>query len=328
MKTHSPKVNEIGWPWTEASIPDEQELDDPANAPAIALPMPSYNQDRFLDAAIRSVLLQNYPNLEFVVRDGGSTDESVDIIKSYEDKLTDWVSQPDGGQSAAINAVWDDASGELLGWLNSDDILAPGALHTLARAARDHPDVVLFFGDYGIIDEDGRLDRVRKVGDLGAEDLLRGKSFGQPSVFIRREVVENLGLLDESMTYSMDWAYFLKVLWSYPSSRIRYIPSVLSCSREYEGTKSRTGLEDKGEDRRGAIRRYADAGIIPNRDALVQKGLAGTYWVQGAEEFLAGQYVDAFRSGLNAIRLHPASLLEKIPRLIWLFRTRVERASE
>lgn len=323
MRASQRHVTSIGWPWTKGAEPSRERYTEYAETPTISLAMPSYNQARFLEAAIQSVTQQNYPDLEFLVRDGGSTDDSVDIIRAYDDAVTEWVSQPDGGQTAAINSAWKEASGELLGWLNSDDILAPGALHRLAQAAQDHPEAVLFFGDCGIIDEAGKKVRVKRMEGMDAEALLKGKSFGQPSVFIRREVVDRIGLLDESLTYAMDWSYFLKVLWTYSDSRIRYIPEVLSCSREYEGTKSRTGLADKGNERREKLREYVDQEVIPSQ--VLSQGLAGTYWIQGANEFLVGHYLEAFRSGLKAIQLHPNGLLEKLPRLIWLFRERFQR---
>ena len=323
MRTFQRRVNSIGWPWTKGVERRRETYDESGKTPTITLAMPSYNQAQFLEAAIQSVVQQNYPGLDFVVRDGGSTDGSMDIIRRYDDAVTDWVSQPDGGQAAAINSVWEEASGELLGWLNSDDILAPGALHRLAQAAQEHPEAVLFFGDCGIIDEAGKKVRVKRMEGMDAEVLLKGKSFGQPSVFIRREVVDRIGLLDESLTYAMDWSYFLKVLWTYSDSHIRYIPEVLSCSREYEGTKSRTGLADKGNERRQKLREYVDQEVIPSQ--VLFQGLAGTYWIQGANEFLIGHYLDALRSGLKAIQLHPIGLLEKLPRLLWLFRERFQR---
>lgn len=320
-RTREPK----DWPWTTAETHDSKGV-DPAVAPAITLAMPSYNQAQFLESAIQSVVRQDYPNLEFVVRDGGSLDDSVDIIRDYDDKITHWASEADGGQAAAINEVWRNSSGELLGWLNSDDILAPGSLHTLAQAAVDNPNSILFYGDCGIIDEEGRKDRVKRMEEIDSKALLKGKSFGQPSVFIRREVIEEVGLLDASLTYALDWAYFLKVLWTYQDSRVTYIPKVLSCSREYEGTKSRTGLEDKGDERREKLREYVNEGVISSD--VYSSGLAGTYWIQGANEFLAGHYANAFRCGLKAVGHEPGSLLEKVPRFLWLFGERGRRLME
>lgn len=293
--------------------------------PQISLIMPSYNQARFLEAAIQSVLDQGYPELEFLIRDGGSTDGSVEIIEEYEDEVTDWVSEPDGGQAAAINQGWEEASGEILGWLNSDDILASGTLHRVARAVQEHPDAVLFFGDCAAIDEKGQEIRVVQKEEFNQDTLLVGKSFAQPSVFIRRRVIEDLGLLDESLYYAMDWSYFLKVLWSYPKSKIHYIPAVLSGSRVYDGTKSWTGFADEGEERREKIREYVKEGVLPQNSQVVNRGLAGTYWKQGTTQFLGGKYFEAIQSGIKAVKHAPSTFLEKLPRFLWLFRERLRR---
>jgi glycosyltransferase involved in cell wall biosynthesis len=316
----------IGWPWTSADSMVGTELAlEAESAPAITLVMPSYNQAEFLEAAIESVIRQNYPNLEFIVRDGGSTDGSVEIVQQYEDKLHGWVSEPDGGQAAAINKGWQEGTGELLGWLNSDDILAPRALHKLAKTANRHPEAVMFFGNCGVIDEEGRRKWVKSVRDHDAHEQLKGRSLGQPSVFIRRRVIEDIGLLDDDLKYALDWAYFLKVFWTYSDSEVQYVPEVISCSREYEGTKSRTGLLEKGEERREKLAEYVKNGVFPNAEDVFRKGLAGTYWVQGTDQFLAGKYVEAFRSGAKAIYYHPRTLLEKIPRVLWLVRSRIKR---
>lgn len=294
--------------------------------PKISLIMPSYNQAQFLEAAIQSVPEQGYPDLEFIIRDGGSTDGSLDIIKEYEEEVTDWVSEPDGGQAAAINQGWEEASGEILGWLNSDDVLASGALHRVARAAQEHPDAVLFFGDCAAIDEKGQEIRVVQKQGFNRNTLLVGKSFAQPSVFIRRRVIEDLGLLDESLHYAMDWSYFLKVLWSYPKSKIHYIPAVLSGSRVYDGTKSRTGFADEGEERRKKIQEYIEEGVLPQNSQVVNRGLAGTYWKQGTTQFLGGKYFEAVQSGIKAVKRAPSTFLEKLPRFLWLFRERYRRS--
>ncbi|WP_251952454.1 glycosyltransferase family 2 protein [Salinibacter ruber] len=314
----------MDWPDALSNVSAEERI-GVEEVPKISLVMPSYNQARFLETAIWSVVQQDYPRLEFVVRDGGSTDGSVEIIKEYEDQITEWSSKPDGGQAAVINEEWDRASGELLGWLNSDDVLAPGGLHAIGRAAKEHPEAVLFFGDCMIIDEDGNRDHVVRKEGFDRETLLKGKSFAQPSVFMRKSVLDEVGLLDDSLTYALDWSYFLKVLWTYPESRIKHVPSIISCSREYEGTKSRTGLVDEGEERREKIQEYLDEGILPYEERVKRRGLAGTYWKQGTNQFLAGRYADAFRSAIQATKVDAGSLLEKLPRLFWIFRKRFKR---
>src|SRR5215831_1246876 len=123
-------ADKVGWPWND----DSETAASIENPPRISVITPSFNQQRFIEQTIRSVLLQKYPNLEYIIIDGGSTDGSIDIIKKYEPHLTYWESQRDRGQSHAINKGFARATGEILCWLNSDDYYLSGALHTVAKA--------------------------------------------------------------------------------------------------------------------------------------------------------------------------------------------------
>src|SRR5688572_24844846 len=129
-----PPPEKTGWPWTEESpqLPDTMPNGQPW--PKITIVTPSYNQGQFLEETIRSVLLQGYPNLEYIIMDGGSTDGSVDIIRKYEPYIAYWVSTTDRGQSHAINKGFSLATGHLMGWLNSDDVYAPNALMSIAQS--------------------------------------------------------------------------------------------------------------------------------------------------------------------------------------------------
>ena len=123
--------------------------------PRITIVTPSYQQGRWLERSIRSVLDQGYPNLEYMVLDGGSTDASVGIIERYGDRLARWSSGPDGGQAAAVDAGWRSATGEILGWLNSDDFYLPGTLELVGRWFADHPDRGFVYGRCRLVDPDG-----------------------------------------------------------------------------------------------------------------------------------------------------------------------------
>jgi glycosyltransferase involved in cell wall biosynthesis len=204
--------------------------------PLISIVTPSYNQARFIEDTLRSVVSQAYPRTEHIVVDGGSTDGSVDIIRRYAPHLRSWVSEPDRGQSHAINKGLAQAQGEILTWLNSDDTYLPGALDEVGRFFAGHPDVDLVYGDYVYTDVDGRPMRRRHVFDtIGYESLLYHDYLGQPAVFFRRSLFEKVGPLDESLHYCMDWDLFLR-MWRV--GRPRHVAKVLATYRLDQAAKS------------------------------------------------------------------------------------------
>jgi glycosyltransferase involved in cell wall biosynthesis len=188
--------------------------------PRITVVTPSFNQGRYIEETLSSVLDQGYPNLEYIVIDGGSTDDTVPILNRYRERLAYWVSEPDKGQSEAINKGFARASGDILGWLNSDDKLAPGALWAVAAAFRDGVDLVA-----GVVDvaRDGeRLYSHRTglaTGALSLEKLLdlpsewlEGRFFFQPEVYISRQALDRVGRqVDASLFYSMDYDLWVRL---------------------------------------------------------------------------------------------------------------------
>ena len=153
---HCPRLLELpqtldgknGWPWTEETVPAELEQTS-GSLPSISVVTPSYNQAAFLEETIRSVLLQGYPNLEYLVMDGGSSDGSVEIIKKYEKYLAYWTSQKDAGPSDAIRKGFEKATGSILAYLNSDDLYLPGTLHHLVNRLRTTGALTQHYGDGG-----------------------------------------------------------------------------------------------------------------------------------------------------------------------------------
>lgn len=180
--------------------------------PRITVVTPSYNQAAFLERTIRSVLDQGYQNLEYIIIDGGSTDGSVDIIRRYADRLAFWVSEPDRGQTDAINKGLRRATGEWVAWQNSDDIYYPGAFHDLAAAAAKHPQAGLIIGDMMLIDEhDHPLRDIRYVKPSYRASLAEGMLLANQASFWRRRIQAEIGLLDESMNYAFDYEWFLRL---------------------------------------------------------------------------------------------------------------------
>ncbi len=159
-----PPPGKTGWPWTEETPPLPETMPDGLPWPRISIVTPSFNQGEFLEETIRSVLLQGYPDLEYIIIDGGSTDNSVEIIKKYEQWLTYWVSEPDRGQTYAIQKGMERVSGEIANWLNSDDLLLPDALRTLALYRLEiQGDKFILCGHAYIIDKTGNIIEDKKV---------------------------------------------------------------------------------------------------------------------------------------------------------------------
>lgn len=199
------------WPWTSEPAPIWAQSPD---WPRISVVTPSLNQVKFIEQTIRSVIMQGYPNLEYIIIDGGSTDGSVEIIRKYENHLAYWVSEPDRGQSHAINKGFSRATGEILCWLNSDDYYFPGTLFTAAETLRTGTGNYALVGDCVAIFEDGSPPfegRGRYENFKRLLQFWKGYHMHQPSIFWRREVFEQVGYLDESLVYTMDFDYWLRI---------------------------------------------------------------------------------------------------------------------
>jgi glycosyltransferase involved in cell wall biosynthesis len=229
--------NRMGWPWTEFSTPEFASL---ADCPPISIVTPSYNQAAYLEATIRSVLLQGYPNLEYIIIDGGSTDESVAIIEYYQDWIDYWVSEADEGQSEAINKGFSRAQGVVLGWVNSDDLLLPGALAIAANAFQQQPDLGLFYGNAEIIDAEGQHTRDYKdFRPYDFDTLLHDDNIiPQPAAFFSAVAWKTSGPLVNDLHFVMDWDLWIKMARDYA---VTSTPTPLCQVRIYPEAKSPSG---------------------------------------------------------------------------------------
>lgn len=206
--------------------------------PKISIITPSYNQGSYLEETIQSVLSQNYPNLEFLILDGGSTDNSVEVIRKYEDKIDFWRSHKDGGQSEAIIEGFERATGDIIAWLNSDDMYEPGALHAVAEAFEKKKDAVFVYGDYYVIRQDKVRVLKRKVSCDFNVMAYAYLMIPQPSSFWKKDAYEKLGGLDPELHYVMDYDLFLKFAKKYPAKSIVHLKKPLSAFRLHPQSKS------------------------------------------------------------------------------------------
>jgi glycosyltransferase involved in cell wall biosynthesis len=179
----------------------------------ISIVTPSYNQAEFLETTISSVLSQGYPNLEYIIIDGGSTDGSVEIIKKYEKYVTYWISEKDQGQSDALNKGFRAATGEIVGWLNADDLYLSGCFNAIAEFFGTHPECDVVYGDYRWINEGGAvLQNRREIGfDLFVLKYLHILYIPTTATFFHRRVFDDRNFLDTAYRYAMDYDFFLRL---------------------------------------------------------------------------------------------------------------------
>lgn len=241
-------VAKTGWPW----VPEQGPRAEGQIWPKISIITPSYNQGQFIEETIRSVLLQNYPNLEYFVIDGGSHDSSLMTIEKYANRLTWWVSEKDQGQCDAIAKGLSRSTGEIFTWINSDDILMPNALHTIAKYFRGSDALagsVVNFAD--------SREWLTKNRNLSAENLLRwrnGVSFHQPGVWLKRDKVLLCGGLDLNLNHSFDIDLMIRYLDNFPS--VQYVETPLVRFRYHKNSKTVSQQNHFRKDHEEIVKKY------------------------------------------------------------------------
>jgi glycosyltransferase involved in cell wall biosynthesis len=206
--------------------------------PRFSIVVPSLNQGRFIEETIRSVLDQDYPEKELIVVDGGSTDNTLDVIRRYEDRIAHWVSEKDRGQAHAVNKGFAAATGDVFGWQNSDDVYLPGAFRRAAEALAAHPGKDIFHGHIKFLDEEGReRDENRAVPVRLFNLLYDGSLVRNQAAFFRRSVWGTLGGLDEAFRFCLDREFFLRA--AHRRAAFRLVPEFLGAFRVHEEAKTR-----------------------------------------------------------------------------------------
>ncbi len=230
------------------------------NLPKVSIVTPSFNQAKYLEESIQSVLAQDYPNIEYIIVDGGSKDNSVEIIKKYEDRLAWWVSEKDKGHADGLNKGFSHATGEILAWLNSDDTYSPTAVSEAVAYLKENPDVGMVYGDANLTNESGEV-----VGRFASKQtsyraMLRGSvHIPQATTFWRADLWRQVGPLDLSLFFAFDYDLWVKLA---KVSRIAYVPKLWANFR----------LHDLGKSVKNDDRCYPDMIRVYERE--VGKGLS------------------------------------------------------
>lgn len=229
------------------------------NMPLVSIVTPSYNQGRFIQEAIDSVLSQDYPLIEYLVVDGGSDDETLDVLRGYGTELR-WISEPDRGQADAINKGFRRTHGQILGWLNADDVYKPGAVLKAVQVFLAHPEIGLVYGLADEIDENGVvITEALATFSFDFDRLLnRGDYITQPATFFRREPFEQIDGLNANLHWSLDYDLWLRLA---RHTGARLLPVHLASSRVHETTKTMTGALPRLEEIEGMIREHGRSRI-------------------------------------------------------------------
>lgn len=266
------------------------EKKDPG-LPTVTVVTPAYNQAEFLRDTIESVLSQDYPNIEYVVLDDGSTDETPQILAEYGDRFV-WETQPNMGQTATINKGWTMTSGEIITWLNSDDTFyGKNSVRIGLEYLMLHEDVGIVFGDSMFTEADGaEIEPTRPIVDFAYEKMVRTceNSISQPSAFIRREIVEKVGDLDPKFYYFMDWDFWMRAGIYF---KIEHIDEILSTYRLHSNSKTVAQSKKAAPELEYMYKKFFARDDLPPEIRAVEKEAmmnmcftSGSYYLKGGDD--------------------------------------------
>lgn len=274
-------------------------MDNRADLPLVSIITPSFNQRAYIEKTLESVLSQDYPNIEYIVLDGGSTDGTRELLLAYADRLR-LILEPDDGQADAINKGMRLATGDILAWMNSDDYYAPGAIHAAVEYLLAHPDVDFVYGDVIAIDAHEREYGVRThVRQVDADYLVGVRDdIVQPAAFWRAQVWRTCGELDASLHYTLDYEYWMRVAKQFT---MRYVPVVFAKERLYSDAKSFRGSLARWDEIEAVAKRHGGAGLPRGYAAMA----AAAFVRRGLASALRGRFTQARADVSRARQMRP-----------------------
>lgn len=300
-------------------------------SPIISIITPSYNQAQFLEATITSVLNQSYPNIEYIIIDGGSTDRSSEIIQQYQNHLSYWVSEPDSGQANAINKGLYRATGEFLGWINSDDTLTPGAITRIVTFLHANPAIDLAYGSINYINLNGK--RIGKIypppgtPTFSSQTMIGDRKIVQPGSFWRRRIMNKVGFLNESYHHVFDYEFWTRIILA-NGHFAQASGDPLANFRLSPGSKTVSNIHKSGEEELKLLNElltnpYLSTLNIPPQQLRRQSSKAHAVAYLKIFKGLShqtGQFLPAWQYLFTAIRAYPVFLLTRFPLIISVLR--------
>jgi glycosyltransferase involved in cell wall biosynthesis len=282
--------------------------------PLVSIITPSFNQAAYLEQTMLSVLNQDYPQIEYIVIDGASTDGCVEIIKKHENKLAYWVSEKDAGQADAINKGFAKATGEIIAWLNSDDYYLSGAVSAAVKAFEENSDVVLVYGNMLSVDENGNTFNALNYSQLTLEDLLCFQIIGQPAVFMRRAALEKAGGLNLAFHFMLDHHLWIRVA---QQGKILRVNQTWAAARHHAEAKNRAKAAEFG---REAFRILDWAKTEPSLASALSRvsnrATAAAHRVDARYLLDGNQPAAAISAWMKALFIHPPAALKRMNILV------------
>ena len=283
--------------------------------PLVSIVTPSFNQAAYLEQTLCSVLEQDYPQVEYWVMDGGSTDGSQEIIEKYAPRLAGWVSEVDRGQADAINKGFARATGEFIGWLNSDDLYLPGAIQTAVQALQADPSLAMVYGDVRSIDSAGKVFNVMRYGEWGLADLMAFNIIGQPGVFMRRSALEQAGYLDLNFHFLLDHQLWLRLA---QQGGMQHIPQELAAARFHADAKNVAQAARFGQEAYAILDwMQTQPGLQPLFAGNQRRIQAGAHRINARYLLDGGQPGPALRAYWKSLLQHPPTALREGHRMLY-----------
>ena len=276
----------------------------------VSIITPSYNQAKYLEQTIQSVLNQDYPRIEYIVVDGASKDGSVDIIKKYADRLTYWESKKDKGQADAINKGFTHATGEIIAWLNSDDYYLPGAVRAAVKVFEENPDVVLVYGDMLAVDENSTTFNTLTYKQLTLEDLFCFQIIGQPAVFMRRSALQKTSGLDLTFHFLLDHLLWIKIA---KQGKILHVSQTWAAARYHAEAKNVAKAAEFGLEAFRILETIAqDKDLAKALLDVDRRAHASAFRVDARYLLDGGLPAKALRQWFRALFIHPPTALTRM----------------